>query len=129
MLVLNNNKFFRIYNFFNLILVLLNFYRLYTFSVLWYCFFRTLSGNSCLSETGSLDRGKSALERRKKAAEENITSGRVEITRVNTDTIIEQLIKSTNLEPMDETTSCKFLSDYVLSYFFNWLNNSFFRHV
>lgn len=70
-----------------------------------------MSGSSCLSETGSLDRGKSALERRKKAAEENVTSGRVEITRVNTDILIDQLLKSTDLETSDDTTGCKLDDD------------------
>ncbi|XP_065209649.1 early estrogen-induced gene 1 protein isoform X3 [Planococcus citri] len=74
---------------------------------------RTLSGSSCLSETGSLDRGKSALERRKKAAEENVTSGRVEITRVNTDTLIDQLLKSTNLEATEDTTGSSGLQLFI----------------
>ncbi|XP_065209650.1 early estrogen-induced gene 1 protein isoform X4 [Planococcus citri] len=73
----------------------------------------TLSGSSCLSETGSLDRGKSALERRKKAAEENVTSGRVEITRVNTDTLIDQLLKSTNLEATEDTTGSSGLQLFI----------------
>ncbi|XP_050434622.1 protein FAM102A isoform X2 [Adelges cooleyi] len=57
-------------------------------------------------ETGSLDRGKAALERRKKSA---ITSsiiddggtkatGRVEVTRVNPDSLIDQLLRATNLD-------------------------------
>lgn len=56
--------------------------------------------NSCLSETGSLDRGKAALERRKKAAEDGTgtRSERVEGTRVNPDSLIDQLIRATNLD-------------------------------
>lgn len=103
----------RLFNFISLFSTCTNIFteKIIVLIIFVFCFLalphRTLSGSSCLSETGSLDRGKSALERRKKAAEESVTSGRVEITRVNTDSIIEQLIKSTNLEPSDETTSCK----------------------
>ncbi|XP_046669803.1 protein FAM102B isoform X4 [Homalodisca vitripennis] len=62
------------------------------------------SSGSGLSETGSLDRGKAALERRKKAAEEGGGGGgRVEASRVNPDPLIEQLIKATNLEQQSES--------------------------
>uniref|UniRef100_T1IDY6 C2 NT-type domain-containing protein n=1 Tax=Rhodnius prolixus TaxID=13249 RepID=T1IDY6_RHOPR len=63
---------------------------------------------SGLVETGSLDRGKAALERRKKAAEEGSTvggcggTGRVEFTRVNPNSLIDQLIRSTNLDNPDD---------------------------
>ncbi|XP_014204613.1 hybrid signal transduction histidine kinase I isoform X2 [Copidosoma floridanum] len=59
------------------------------------------SGGSGLSETGSLDRAKAALERRKKAGEDNAVNPglcRVEVTRVNPDSLIDELIKATNLE-------------------------------
>ncbi|XP_050544662.1 protein FAM102A isoform X2 [Daktulosphaira vitifoliae] len=58
-------------------------------------------------EAGSLDRGKAALERRNKksAATNNIlddgntkATGRVEVTRVNPDSLIDQLLRATNLE-------------------------------
>ncbi|XP_046669804.1 protein FAM102B isoform X5 [Homalodisca vitripennis] len=65
---------------------------------------RNASSGSGLSETGSLDRGKAALERRKKAAEEGGGGGgRVEASRVNPDPLIEQLIKATNLEQQSES--------------------------
>lgn len=58
-------------------------------------------------ETSSLDRGKAAIERRNKKSANNSSiiddvcvkvTGRVEETRVNPDSLIEQLLKSTNLE-------------------------------
>lgn len=61
------------------------------------------------------------MERRKKAAEENVTSGRVEITRVNTDTLIDQLLKSTNLEATEDTTGCKFFIYFI--YTISYLEN------
>uniref|UniRef100_A0A1B6EIJ2 C2 NT-type domain-containing protein n=1 Tax=Cuerna arida TaxID=1464854 RepID=A0A1B6EIJ2_9HEMI len=65
---------------------------------------RNASSGSGLSETGSLDRGKAALERRKKAAEEGGGGGgRVEASRVNPDPLIEQLIRATNLEQQSES--------------------------
>ena len=71
------------------------------FNVICYVF-RNPSSGSGLSETGSLDRGKAALERRKKAAEEGGSiGGRVEVTRVNPDSLIEQLIRASNLEHTD----------------------------
>ena len=53
-----------------------------------------------MSETGSLDRMKSAAERRKKGALDTdvpTVSGRVEGTRPDTDTIIDELLKNTKL--------------------------------
>ncbi|XP_022909177.2 EEIG family member 2 isoform X2 [Onthophagus taurus] len=65
------------------------------------------SSSLVLSETGSLDRAKAALEKRKKVGqsqEENVqTTGRVEETRVNPNHLIEELLKSTNLEPTDDS--------------------------
>ncbi|KAL1132000.1 hypothetical protein AAG570_011610 [Ranatra chinensis] len=59
---------------------------------------------SCLSETGSLDRGKAALERRKKAAEEGMGgSGRVEVTRMNPEPLIDRLLKASALDNTDDT--------------------------
>ncbi|XP_026811732.1 protein FAM102A isoform X2 [Rhopalosiphum maidis] len=59
-------------------------------------------------ETGSLDRGKAALERRNKKSTATGGSviddscakatGRVEVTRVNPDSLIDQLLKATNLD-------------------------------
>ncbi|XP_011506452.1 PREDICTED: protein FAM102B [Ceratosolen solmsi marchali] len=58
------------------------------------------SGGSGLSETGSLDRAKAALERRKKAEDGtgNPVLCRVEVTRPNPDSLIDELIKATNLD-------------------------------
>ncbi|XP_043475084.1 uncharacterized protein LOC122506813 isoform X2 [Leptopilina heterotoma] len=58
------------------------------------------SGGSGLSETGSLDRAKAALERRKKAEDStgNPILCRVEVTRPNPDSLIDELLKATNLE-------------------------------
>uniref|UniRef100_A0A1B6D4D6 C2 NT-type domain-containing protein n=1 Tax=Clastoptera arizonana TaxID=38151 RepID=A0A1B6D4D6_9HEMI len=65
--------------------------------------FKNASSGSGLSETGSLDRGKAALERRKKAAEEGSgVTGRVEKSRVNPDPLIEQLIRASNLDHNSE---------------------------
>jgi len=59
-------------------------------------------------ETGSLDRGKAALERRNKKSAATVgsvtddgcakASGRVEVTRVNPDSLIDQLLRATNLD-------------------------------
>ncbi|XP_062707342.1 early estrogen-induced gene 1 protein isoform X2 [Aedes albopictus] len=62
-----------------------------------------------MSETGSLDRMKSAAERRKKGAMESdsgavpTVSGRVEGTRVNTGLIIDELLKNTKLDHLEES--------------------------
>lgn len=77
-----------------------------------------------LSETGSLDRAKAALERRKKAQaqepEMGQVSGRVEVTRVNPDNLIAELLKNTNLDQTDETaesnittTKYNYISNFI----------------
>ncbi|XP_076232021.1 uncharacterized protein LOC143177760 [Calliopsis andreniformis] len=68
---------------------------------------RNPSGGSGLSETGSLDRAKAALERRKKAEDGtgNPVLCRVEVTRPNPDSLIDELIKATNLEQTDLESS------------------------
>lgn len=64
-----------------------------------------------MSETGSLDRMKSAAERRKKGGLEGdsgtvpTVSGRVEGTRVNTGLIIDELLKNTKLDHLEESES------------------------
>ncbi|XP_034233714.1 protein FAM102A isoform X2 [Thrips palmi] len=79
--------------------------------------YRNPSGGSGLSETGSLDRAKAAMERRKKAAEEsgggNSVGGRVEVTRVNPDSLIDELIKSTNLEHHDDSAETSGLQLFI----------------
>ncbi|XP_076654028.1 uncharacterized protein LOC143359737 isoform X2 [Halictus rubicundus] len=68
---------------------------------------RNPSGGSGLSETGSLDRAKAAMERRKKAEDGagNPILCRVEVTRPNPDSLIDELIKATNLEQTDLESS------------------------
>ncbi|XP_029676006.1 protein FAM102A isoform X6 [Formica exsecta] len=65
------------------------------------------SGGSGLSETGSLDRAKAAMERRKKAEDGtgNPILCRVEVTRPNPDSLIDELLKATNLEQTDLESS------------------------
>ncbi|XP_011697560.1 PREDICTED: uncharacterized protein LOC105455723 isoform X2 [Wasmannia auropunctata] len=68
---------------------------------------RNPSSGSGLSETGSLDRAKAALERRKKAEDGagNPILCRVEVTRPNPDSLIDELLKATNLEQTDLESS------------------------
>lgn len=82
----------------------------YKFVLILKFIYRNTSSGSGLSETGSLDRGKAALERRKKAAEEGSgAGGRVEASRVNPDPLIDQLIKATNLEHSDAESKLIYL--------------------
>lgn len=79
---------------------------------------RNPSGGSGLSETGSLDRAKAAMERRKKAAEESggggtTVGGRVEVTRVNPDSLIDELLRSTNLEHHDDSAETSGLQLFI----------------
>lgn len=78
-----------------------------------YVIYRNPSGGSGLSETGSLDRAKAALERRKKAEDGtgNPILCRVEVTRPNPDSLIDELLKATNLEQTDLESS---ESTYIL---------------
>ncbi|KAF5286339.1 hypothetical protein FQA39_LY04237 [Lamprigera yunnana] len=75
------------------------------------------SSSLVLSETGSLDRAKAALERRKKAqvqeADFNTVSGRVEVTRVNPDRLIAELLKNTNLEQTDDSAETSGLQLFI----------------
>lgn len=60
---------------------------------------RNTSHGSGLSETDSLDRNKASIERRKKIVEETMSSsGKIEVTRVDADMLIDELIKATNLQ-------------------------------
>lgn len=74
---------------------------------------RNPSSGSGLSETGSLDRAKAAMERRKKAAEDVTVPGRVEVTRVNPDSLIDELIRSTNLDQPDESAETSGLQLFI----------------
>lgn len=79
------------------------------------------SGSIPMSETGSLDRMKSAAERRKKGALDSDSgampnvSGRVEGTRVNTGLIIDELLKNTKLDHLEESGTPAGLALYISS--------------
>ncbi|KAK7867221.1 hypothetical protein R5R35_008398 [Gryllus longicercus] len=75
------------------------------------------SSGSGLSETGSLDRAKAALERRKKAVggDDGTTGGggRVEVTRPNPDSLIDELLRATNLEQPDDLAETSGLKLFI----------------
>nr|CAD7447405.1 unnamed protein product [Timema bartmani] len=77
------------------------------------------SSTSGLSETGSLDRAKAALERRKKASDEGGGGGgggvqdRVMTTRVDPNTLIAELMSSTNLVQTDESAELSGLQLFI----------------
>ena len=76
-----------------------------------------------MSETGSLDRMKSAAERRKKGALDTdvpTVSGRVEGTRPDTDTIIDELLKNTKLE-LSSDTGCECQNHAIRFFFYKYL--------
>uniref|UniRef100_A0A8W7PIU9 C2 NT-type domain-containing protein n=1 Tax=Anopheles coluzzii TaxID=1518534 RepID=A0A8W7PIU9_ANOCL len=80
------------------------------------------SGSIPMSETGSLDRMKSAAERRKKGAGHDgdsgmapTLSGRVEDTRVNTGLIIDELLKNTKLDHLEDAENPTGLALYISS--------------
>lgn len=64
-----------------------------------------------MSETGSLDRMKAAAERRKKGLDESgpTVSGRVEGTRVNPDSLIDEILKNTKLDQLEESAESMYL--------------------
>jgi len=66
---------------------------------------RNPSSGSIPSETGSLDRMKAQAERRKKVLDDapNVT-GRVENTRVNPDKTIDELLRNSKLDQLEEAT-------------------------
>ncbi|KAK7867222.1 hypothetical protein R5R35_008398 [Gryllus longicercus] len=78
---------------------------------------RNPSSGSGLSETGSLDRAKAALERRKKAVggDDGTTGGggRVEVTRPNPDSLIDELLRATNLEQPDDLAETSGLKLFI----------------
>uniref|UniRef100_A0A182PB20 C2 NT-type domain-containing protein n=2 Tax=Pyretophorus TaxID=44537 RepID=A0A182PB20_9DIPT len=81
-----------------------------------------ISGSIPMSETGSLDRMKSAAERRKKGAGHDgdsgmapTLSGRVEDTRVNTGLIIDELLKNTKLDHLEDAENPTGLALYISS--------------
>lgn len=64
-----------------------------------------------MSETGSLDRMKAAAERRKKGLDDSgpTVSGRVEGTRVNPDSLIDEILKNTKLDQLEESAESKLM--------------------
>lgn len=70
------------------------------------------SGSLAMSETGSLDRMKAAAERRKKGLEDSgpTVSGRVEGTRVNPDFLIDEILKNTKLDQLEESAESKLIN-------------------
>lgn len=70
-----------------------------------------------MSETGSLDRMKAAAERRKKGLDESgpTVSGRVEGTRVNPDSLIDEILKNTKLDQLEESAESMYLDSVLFS--------------
>ncbi|KAG4069899.1 hypothetical protein HA402_009606 [Bradysia odoriphaga] len=68
-----------------------------------------------MSETGSLDRMKAAAERRKKGLDEGgpTVSGRVEGTRVNPDSLIDEILKNTKLDQLEESAETSGLQLFI----------------
>ncbi|KAH8421140.1 hypothetical protein KR009_000150 [Drosophila setifemur] len=67
------------------------------------------SGSLVISETGSLDRTKNSGEKRKKGALEDgpRVSDRVEETRVNPNSLIDEILKDTKLDQLEESAESK----------------------
>lgn len=84
-----------------------------------------------MSETGSLDRMKSSAERRKKVGlydtNTTILSGQVEGTRVNPDSLIDELLKDAKLDQLEESAECEYLF-YELLPFFIFFYISLFKY-
>lgn len=80
--------------------------------------FRRNHSSGSMSETGSLDRMKAAAERRKKGMDETgpTVSGRVEGTRVNPDSLIDELLKNTKLDQLEESpeSECQRFSERIV---------------
>ncbi|XP_026843701.1 uncharacterized protein LOC6596594 isoform X1 [Drosophila persimilis] len=73
------------------------------------------SGSLVISETGSLDRSKSSGEKRKKGALDDgpRVSDRVEETRVNPDSLIDEILKDTKLDQLEESAETSGLQLYI----------------
>ncbi|XP_037712284.1 uncharacterized protein LOC119548789 isoform X2 [Drosophila subpulchrella] len=73
------------------------------------------SGSLVISETGSLDRTKSSGEKRKKNALDDgpRVSDRVEETRVNPDSLIDEILKDTKLDQLEESAETSGLQLYI----------------
>ncbi|XP_032572327.1 uncharacterized protein LOC6618268 isoform X2 [Drosophila sechellia] len=73
------------------------------------------SGSLVISDTGSLDRTKSSGEKRKKGALDDgpRVSDRVEETRVNPDSLIDEILKDTKLDQLEESAETSGLQLYI----------------
>ncbi|XP_030376786.1 uncharacterized protein LOC115625764 isoform X1 [Scaptodrosophila lebanonensis] len=73
------------------------------------------SGSLVLSETGSLDRTKTSGEKRKKGALDDgpRVSDRVEETRVNPNSLIDEILKDTKLDQLEESAETSGLQLYI----------------
>ncbi|XP_054083886.1 uncharacterized protein LOC105218156 isoform X3 [Zeugodacus cucurbitae] len=73
------------------------------------------SGSLVISETGSLDRMKNAAEKRKKGPLDDgpRVSDRVEETRVNPDSLIDEILKDTKLDQLAESAETSGLQLYI----------------
>ncbi|XP_030561361.1 uncharacterized protein LOC115763073 isoform X1 [Drosophila novamexicana] len=73
------------------------------------------SGSLVISETGSLDRTKSSGEKRKKGALDDgpRVSDRVEETRVNPNSLIDEILKDTKLDQLGESAETSGLQLYI----------------
>ncbi|XP_054744261.1 EEIG family member 2 isoform X3 [Anastrepha obliqua] len=73
------------------------------------------SGSIVISETGSLDRMKNAAEKRKKGPLDDgpRVSDRVEVTRVNPNSLIDEILKDTKLDQLAESAETSGLQLYI----------------
>ncbi|KAH8258527.1 hypothetical protein KR044_010841 [Drosophila immigrans] len=73
------------------------------------------SGSLAISETGSLDRTKNSGEKRKKGALDDgpRVSDRVEETRVNPNSLIDEILKDTKLDQLPESAETSGLQLYI----------------
>ncbi|XP_017858893.1 PREDICTED: homeobox protein cut isoform X2 [Drosophila arizonae] len=73
------------------------------------------SGSLVISETGSLDRTKTSGEKRKKGALDDgpRVSDRVEETRVNPNSLIDEILKDTKLDQLGESAETSGLQLYI----------------
>ncbi|XP_065358210.1 bromodomain-containing protein DDB_G0280777 isoform X2 [Calliphora vicina] len=73
------------------------------------------SGSLVISETGSLDRMKNTAEKRKKGPLDDgpRVSDRVEETRVNPNSLIDEILKDTKLDQLEETAETSGLQLYI----------------
>uniref|UniRef100_A0A1I8P806 C2 NT-type domain-containing protein n=1 Tax=Stomoxys calcitrans TaxID=35570 RepID=A0A1I8P806_STOCA len=75
----------------------------------------TISGSLVISETGSLDRMKNTAEKRKKGPLDDgpRVSDRVEETRVNPNSLIDEILKDTKLDQLEESAETSGLQLYI----------------